>query len=803
MILLILLNLQLGDNVRQLEWVDPYGRQPTSYSEWLKQQPESQKDIVPHTVLATIKTDSLIDIIVEGKLYPYISSEVTTFCNDLVDAGYSVQVDTVTGITHDALRTYLTTLDNLMGAIFIGNLPVAWFETQGFGCIEEFPIDIYFMDLNGTWEDTDGDGIYDGHYGDVGLEIWVGRLYPNLTWDNPIKLLKTYFSKNHAYREGNLSLPGVGLAFVDDDWSYWSACGLDHVYPSVEVVNTETLTVANEYRQRLLMGYEWIHLCAHSSPWGHTFKVPPDNYSGTVFNYEIFVLEPHAHFYNLFSCSGTRYIEPNCIANWYIFQQNYGLLVVGSSKTGSMLYFDDFYSAIGAGHNIGDAFKIWFNLHGEQSRDWFYGLNLIGDPTLHPLAGTSPFKLTWYSCIDSTIFVHPESDGHPQVLASNGRIFVVWESGRSEDFGRSDVYFGYHDGTTWVGPFGVCRQLYWDYTPALGLSGDGNLVAVWASFRHRAYYYNLYYSVFDDTGWTAGVLIADDPAFDMRPSLVRDRDGLLHLFWESRRNVDANIYHTVFDGTTWTAPEPVTSSAADECAPVAVVDSSNRVWVFYTRKHGSNSEIYASYYDDGWYSIGPLSGTYFAQSPDAACDDNGIWVVFQVFGDTTTDIYYVHKVDDTWVGPYSITHDNYSDATPAIALGSSATPYVVWMSHRDGWQLIIAYYTGDWVICDPILGASPAMAPDIAIDTTGHIWVVYQGYTDNWEICVHKSPPLHVSEISIPKVNITSLITNIDMLPDTLFDLTGRRTTRHNLTSGIYYTKIGNKLHRILYIKQP
>ena len=37
-------------------------------------------------------------------------------------------------------------------------------------------IDLYYMDLDGLWQDGDGDRMFDTHRGPVAPEIWIGRL---------------------------------------------------------------------------------------------------------------------------------------------------------------------------------------------------------------------------------------------------------------------------------------------------------------------------------------------------------------------------------------------------------------------------------------------------------------------------------------------------------------------------------------------------------------------------------------------------------------------------------------------------
>jgi len=499
-------------DVKRLQWIDPYGRNPTRYINWKRGRIQSSLTTCVGTIYRKkVKgRQNVVDIIVNTSIYADIAEEIDIFTDDLVTAGYSVQLDTITGMSHSTLRAHLAGITDLVGAIFIGEIPVAWFETDGFGEWEEFPHDLYFSDLDGIYIDADGDSIYDDHTGDVEPEIWVGRIYArNLTWDNEIRLLKRYFRKNHLYRVDSLVLPQRALSFVDDDWCYWTTCGLDYIYSNVVVINDEYQTIASNYREQLAQGYEWIHLCAHSSPWGHTFKHYYNEYRGTVFNYEIFTLEPQALFYNLFACSGTRFTEENGSAGWYLFIDPYGLFVVGSTKTGSMLYFDDFYRPIGQQDKcIGDAFKEWFVLWGESDWDWFYGMNLLGDPTLKPKNQTacrtalqsyasSQHNTLWET--PETVASDPESDGFPKITTNtDGTVWVVWESGRSYEHGRSEIFGAYRGTSTWSNAMNIGPHIYWDFNPVIGKDNQNRPVAVWAGFNEGQY--DLYYRMMEISG---------------------------------------------------------------------------------------------------------------------------------------------------------------------------------------------------------------------------------------------------------------------------------------------------------------
>ncbi len=762
-------------DVKKLHWIDPYGREPIKYSQWCAEHVDCSEATQIGTVYKKMITgrQNVVAIIVNADIYLDIIPELTIFTQDLINAGYSVQLDTISGMSHVDLRNHLASINRIEGAIFVGEVPIAWFETNGFGSWEEYPHDLYFSDLDGNYIDNDADGIYDNHTGNVAPEIWVGRIYArSLTWDNETRLLKRYFRKNHLYRVDSLALPRRALSFVDDDWNSWTTCGLDYIYSNVIVINDALQTTATNYRNQLANGYEWIHICAHSSPWGHTFKYGFSGYRGSVFNYEIFTLEPYALFYNLFACSGTRFVEENHSAGWYIFIDPYGLLAVGATKTGSMLYFEDFYSPIGQQNKcIGEGFKDWFTLWGEVDWDWFYGMNILGDPTLKPLGqiASMPTQICHkeisppvYSPDWGTpeiVATDPESDGFPKLVTNtDGTIWVVWESGRSSTNGRAEIYGAYRNGGSWSSAMNIGPHQYWDYCPVIGTDNADRPVAVWAGYYGGQY--DLYYCVYTGS-WSARQLVhTSDPGYDIRPAMVKDNAQLLWVAWESRRNVNLDIYTSYFNGSSWTAATQVTTNLADEASPVMAVDSLDRQWVFYCRRYEDRSEIWGSYYTGGvWIPSGPISENQEgAYHPACAVDENGrIWVVWQSVDNGNPDIFGSYFNGSVWSSPIQIAASPESDLFPSLTADNSGTIWLVYQSKDGGdWNIYSAYcVNSSWSSPEIVANLAGAdINPHITCSNSNELWVSWQSYsTGNWEIMTTHQPGYGIAERE--KISVT------------------------------------------------
>ena len=391
-------------NIPVTRWVDSQGRLPIRYSEYLQAHPlrplSAQRLGQFHS---QTDTEIPVAVVVEQSLYPNISTALTTFVNDLIADDFDVLLIEWGGGTPEILKDSLIAWwqDSLaQGAVLIGDLPVAWYELyEDFNddgipdnpTMVDFPCDLFYMDMDGTWEDQDHDGMYDLHEGNTAAEFWVGELRASELSGSESDLVNNYLAKNHAYRQGTLVLPSLGLNYIDDDWSggasVWGEA-LRTAFGSVQTISEINATNADDYLLRLDTAYAFIQVAVHSSPFVHAFKENNGNSWGYIQNWEIRNTDPMAYFVNLFACSNCRFVETDYMGGWYLFGNTYGLGAIGSTKTGAMLYFEDYYPVLGDMGTFGEALAHWISLHGDMSghvmwsRSWFYGMCHLGDPTL-------------------------------------------------------------------------------------------------------------------------------------------------------------------------------------------------------------------------------------------------------------------------------------------------------------------------------------------------------------------------------------------------------------------------------------
>lgn len=345
-------------------------------------------------------------VLVHKDVYQAVKERVDRYVLDLGRDGYWATVHVVRGGKPATIRNYIKN-QSPKGVVMVGAIPVAWFEMANdfHDAPSEFPCDLFYMDTNATWTDTDGDGKYNTVTGNVAPEIWVGRIWTPTADGNDAALINNYFDRNHLFRVGGLGHSRSALAYVDDDWEHFDDCEMDLMTPSsfITKYTSPNTTDADLYKTEINKNRSFVQVCAHSSPHVHSFKVPAQGNSEWI-GREYFRDErcPNANFFNLFCCSTARFTENDYLGGWYIFDKaggetNRGLTAVGSTKTGSMLFFADFYDPIGKGKCIGDALTAWWQARGGDhdlgERRWFYGMSILGDPTLTWYKGAVPTLL--------------------------------------------------------------------------------------------------------------------------------------------------------------------------------------------------------------------------------------------------------------------------------------------------------------------------------------------------------------------------------------------------------------------------
>lgn len=659
-----------------LQYIDARGRQPQS----TRIDVESHRGAYTRAVLeapVAMGTDAQkVVLLVDAGVAAGIGEALSLFQADLAAEGYTVLVWMIDGGSASDIRADLQAeyaLGSLSGAIAIGDIPTGWVE-NGFG---QYPIDAYLMDMNGTWNDPDSDGLYNSYSGGA-PEIWVGRLTPTfLTFGGSEELLNAYFAKNHAYRTGMLPLPDRALAYEEAFTGLTNY--LDLLYTDVTRKNNPAATNADDFKQELLNSYEWVHLISHSSPWGSSFHdgAPPEG-GGTLNFFEVPPLDPQAFFYVLNCCSNGRWTEMDNLANTYIWTDSYGLAVLAQSKVDYTNDFQEYYQSLANGSNLGDAFRIW--LSGNMSME--DGAVLFGDPTLVPRTNATGAGMTpggaggvdAASWLDYTVTdnLHTQGSIDTYFDPDGGLLFAV--SGTSEPV-RSNILATCFDGDSWAAPMIVCQHEYWDWHATVGGDGQGSVWTGWQSMRDNQEGYDIYLSQWNGSGWGSAQAMTSGDPYDVMPALSGG-NGHTWLVWQKWQGGQPDIMGRMWTGSAWTVEEELAASG------------------------------------------------YSERSPDVAWNGTGFGLVYQVKTDDGWAIGFRDAPDSGPFGPEVLLSPSSDESRfPRIA-GMPGGFAVVWQ-RQDGGVMYASNASGSWSAPELVSGGDHCSRPSVAVDASGNVLVSF------------------------------------------------------------------------------
>jgi hypothetical protein len=756
-----LLGLKAGafseDSLRiaELEKIIAECRDPLKIPSGIFKEIKTLKGVKPRPDFKKIRgitNEGLVHVFVDSTIYLEIGTSLNQFMSDLESETYSVSFTQVGTQTPEEIRSILQSEYSygLVGAILVGDVPAAWMETPPLAWYtSHFPTDYFYMDLDGSWYDSDGDDFYDSLAGDLEPEIWSGRITPsNCLFGDEVTMLNQYFDKNHAYRTGSLSLPDRALGYLECPWYPQVEIYLGWVYSDVTFFDDENTTTALHYKSMLEMEFEWVHLLAHSSPWGSTFFLEDESYGGgSVFSYEMPPLNPKANFVLLNACSNAKYTETNNLGQSYLFGSDYVLAVIGETRIMYGDAFGELYQGLELEMNLGDAFLDWIWWY----YDWYWGCHIFGDPTLKPHGHGSSLRESGFSegtvypgtpsWENSPVDVSPFTDGNPAACVDlSGNIWAAWNSGRDV---RSNIWTSHYDGVSWSEPEEVAFSVPWDFHPSMVTDLSGNVWIFWQSYREVDNYidgYDIYGIYNDGSSWSSPIRITTADPYDVEPKSAVDSSGNVWVVWRTERKPDSDIMYSYYNESSWSSPSYLSSSLEEERDPAITVDKDGNVWVVWYARKNDNWDLYAKFYNGVSWSaeIRVTDNPGYDLQPTVTADSSGrVWVLWRSNRDGNLDIYSKYYDGISWSYDMPVTTDSGDDICPSVAYDGENTILATWQSNRDGdWNIYHSRYQGEWLTPAPVsTDQGNQIQPAGFYDGNNHFGSVFPGDQGvNWDI---------------------------------------------------------------------
>lgn len=210
--------------------------------------------------LPVIESRGRVILVVDNSIAGAISSQLDQFNRDLVGDGWTVarrdigRTDPPSSVREAIRAAYNESPSTTRAVILIGHVPVARsgnINIDGHGA-RPMPADAYYGDMDGTWTDANGDGVFDHDQIPSDVELMVGRIdFADLpgargpALPGETDLLRRYFQKDHDYRHAVRRVPARALIGDRVGDSGGEAFGTDAFRAFPALLGAGATTVAN------------------------------------------------------------------------------------------------------------------------------------------------------------------------------------------------------------------------------------------------------------------------------------------------------------------------------------------------------------------------------------------------------------------------------------------------------------------------------------------------------------------------------------------------------------------------------
>ena len=290
--------------------------------------------------------------------------------------------------------------------------------------------------------------------------------------------------------------------------------------------------------------------------------------------------------------------------------------------------------------------------------------------------------------------------------------------------------------------------------PAVAVDSSGRIHVAWRDYTPGNS--EIYYKKSGDGGttWSPDKRLSWTPGDSYAPAIVADPGGNLHVVWDDTTPWKRGIFYrkSTNAGATWSASTMITPSTGESFLLAMTVDSLGGLHLVWCDSTPYNVEVFYKRSTDAgatWSANKRLTWTAIhSYWPAIAADSFGqIHLIWQDDSFGNYDLFYRKSTDGgmTFGARRRLTYTSGASQVPDIAVDQSGSIYVVWQDPTPGNAEIFCKKSPDggntWGTNRRLsMNAGDSLAPCIVVDSSDQIHVVWQDKTPgNGEIYYRKS----------------------------------------------------------------
>lgn len=366
-----------------------------------------------------------------------------------------------------------------------------------------------------------------------------------------------------------------------------------------------------------------------------------------------------------------------------------------------------------------------------------------------------------------------ESTGYSQYprIATDpfGNLHIVWQD-RTNYMGSGgdyDIFYKCWNATTsqWMATVVVSTESDGSsYIPTIAVDNVGNIYVAWydnMNYSGSGSDWDIFYKLWNATTgiWTVTQVIStESDGGSVNPDIAVDKDGNVHLTWQDLTNysgcgTDYDIFYKCWNVSTssWSLSEVLSTGTAEpSVTPSITVDLNDNIHIVWHQMNGISDNILYKCWNatTGTWTITEIistESTLQATEPAIEADNKGnihvTWLDNSPYAgsDIYNDVFYkyLNATTRTWTMTEIVSNESpITCYYPTIAIDPTGHVHIAWYEHLNDQEFIYYKYrnttTSIWTNTELISTESRLLSyrPDIAVDSTGTIHIVWQDTYD-------------------------------------------------------------------------